>query len=266
MSTTPTSYESSQKTPDGKWLVTTKTTITAAILPPQAPIIPVNAFNSGLLDNSPNWKGDWDSSTPSAGTGPDGKPIPGATGTSKYISADAGRNFNIAYVNKAGFRFHNSFGNNANVTNFCTDLYVKCDDWTQVLNLEIDMNQVLSDGRTVIMGIQAASGSGTWEYTTTPGGSSHWSKSNIPVKPSAWAANVWKHIRLFYSRTAAGIVNYIGVEVDGIYTPFEGATGVSAIPLGWKPLGLLLCNFQCEGTTAKGVINLYVKQYQHYYW
>lgn len=242
----------SQLTPDGLWLVTT--TITAA--PPKPPTIPDNASCSGVLDNSLNWKGDYDTSTPKI-----------ATGTSKYVNADSGRNYNVVYTNKAGFRFHNSFATvKAAVLNFCTDLYVKCDDWTQVQNLEIDMNQVMPDGRTVIVGIQAASGSKSWEFTTTPAGKSHWNKSNISVDPTTWQSGVWKHIRLFYSITLAGVVTYTGVELDGVYTPFQNASGVSILALGWKPIGLLLCNFQQEGNTAKGVINIYAKQYQHFYW
>lgn len=270
MSTTPkittnpvgVSYTTHQVTADNKWNVDTTTLITPVVppvvIPPPvlAPIIPVNALNSGILDDSNNWKGDWDKSTPKT-----------ATGISKYIDSSSGRNYNVVYTNKAGFRFHNSFATvKAAVLNFCTDLYVLCDDWTQVQNLEIDMNQVLQDGRTVIMGIQAASGSKSWEYTTTPTGSSHWNKSNISVNPTTWKPGIWKHIRLFYSLTLAGIVTYIGVEVDGVYTPFANASGISAIALGWEPLGLLLCNFQQEGNTAKGIINIFAKQYQHFYW
>ena len=240
-----------QTTPDGLWIVTT--TITAA--PPKPPVIPDTA-TCVLIDNAPNWKGDYDTETPKI-----------ATGVSKYVDVNNGRNYNVAYTNKAGFRFHVSFATvKAPVFNFCTDLYVKCDDWKEVQNLEIDMNQVMPDGRTVIMGIQAATGSKSWEYTTTPNNKSHWNKSNIAVDPSTWQAGVWKHLRLFYSCTLDGTVTYIGIEVDGIYTPFQNATGVSILALGWKPIGLLLCNFQQEGNTAKGTINIYAKQYQQFCW
>jgi hypothetical protein len=45
------------------------------------------------------------------------------------------------------------------------------------------MNQIMSDGRTIIFGTQCATGSGSFEYTKIVNSGTHWYASNVPCHP-----------------------------------------------------------------------------------
>ena len=68
----------------------------------------------------------------------------------------------MTYSNHGGERWHLSFGNNGTSMNFVLDTYVYMVNPSQVQNLEIDLNQVMSNGETVIYGTQCSSISKTW--------------------------------------------------------------------------------------------------------
>lgn len=254
----PTEITETTITPDGKYQVQTKTVVTTTTittpLGPKAPEIPTNAALYVAIEAATNWKGEKDAATA-------GGANVGATGTTAYSAADNQRIFNfVNTVKGAGWRWSNSFAKPTTfLTNFCYDLQVMCTAWSQIMNLELDMNQVMEDGRTCLLCIQSASGTKTWEYTTTPSGSSHWNASNIPTNLKLWPANTWKRLRLFTHRDSAGVVYYDGIEEDGVYSQFSNASGISALSLGWKPKGLLLLNFQVEGANPAGSVSLYVK-------
>ena len=106
----------------------------------------------------------------------------------------------------------------------------------------MDMNQIMSDGRTIIFGTQCATGSGSFEYTKIVNGGTHWYASNIPCHPKTWTANTWHHVQIASHRDDDGVVTYDWVNLNGTYTDFKNATGSSAEKLGW-PAGDLLLTF-----------------------
>jgi len=221
-----------------------------------APTIPTNAISSGILDDSSKWA--W---THDAGT-------PGSTSNvaSSYISSTMGRQFQFDYEAKAGERFHISFGTDTASTHFCYALEVYFEDPTQIQNLELDMNQVTSDGRTVIWGTQASSDSGSWEYTYITGTATHWNASNIKLNPRNWSAKTWHSIAIYLSRVNNdGILTYTGVEFDGTWYPFTSAPVFSADALGWA-MGALLINVQIDGYYASGTVNMYARNIQVSRW
>lgn len=219
----------------------------AVVTPPPLvfPVIPAIAIKN-VLDNLTTWAGEYDTSTPRA-----------ATGSSKAVTG--GREFLISYTNKAGYRFHVNFGKDTTSKNFVYDLTVMAKDWTQPSRLELDTNQVLADGRTVMMCLQAAAGgslgSGTWELTfsNTPHA---WNPSNVKIDTTKWAPGSTHRIRLVMSRDDNGVVTYIGVETDGVYQLFAqpASTGPSVKSLGWA-VGSCLVNYQMEGSKASGAID-----------
>jgi hypothetical protein len=147
------------------------------------------------------------------------------------------------------------------------DTYVYLTNPSEITNLEMDMNQVLSNGKTVIFGTQCASGSGTFEYTKVNGGT-HWYPSNIPCNPKTWTANAWHHIQIASHRDGSGVVTYDWVNINGTYTDFQNATGNSAEPLGWE-LGILLLNFQVDGAGSGSntePIKAYIDKMAVYSW
>lgn len=255
------------QTPDGVWdVATTVTTTTSTVITPVPSVtpptggivIPPNAKTSGILDNSPNWKGEKDSGT--------GGSVSSAF--TKYIDANSGRQFNAVQTNHAGYRWHNSFGKAAPPTHFVYDLYVKSDSWL-INQLELDMNHVLPDGTNVFLCTQVSQGSKTWEYTLTPSGKCHWYKSNLTEDISKWPKNTWIHFRIKTSHDAKGNVVYEQIEQDGVVRNFDSTCkGLSAFKSNppWAA-DTMLINYQMDGATAnESTMNSYAKQVQVWYW
>jgi hypothetical protein len=237
-----------------------KSLVTTLVPPTGTSRIPSNAISSGVLDGSPNWEWKHDPGTPGSSQGSSVYP---ATGLS---SDNAAREYYMTYSGRSGELFHLSFGKDLNATHFVYDAYVYVDDPTQLANLEMDMNDVMPDGRTVILGTQCSSYSKSWEYTYFSGGSFHWHPSNIPCNPETWSAKTWHHIQIATQRDSNGVATYDWVNVDGVYTDFQNATVASAESLGWA-LGDLLINFQIDGSSAgSGSNTLYTDKLQVWRW
>jgi hypothetical protein len=198
------------------------------------PFIPANAVCHGPFDKL-TWKSEHDDGTP--GT---------SSGTSAYVDAVSGRNFTFTYTGNAGQRYSIGFVVDTTYpSNFCYDIQIMFADPTEIQDMELDMNQVMADGRTVIFDCQCASGSSTWEH----GG---WHPSRIIGNPQQWGVE-WHRIRLFWHRSADGNTTYFdGVQFDGVYTASGMAGSITAQALGWNPVGLLLANFQIDGASKTG--------------
>ena len=204
--------------------------------------IPTNAVSSGYLDGKV-WAFEKDQAV---GGGARGSSVFPAT-TPLY---DEAREFYMTYSQRGGVRWHISFANDTKATHFVYDTYVYIVDPTQVANLELDMNQVMSDGRTVIFGTQCSIYSKTWEYTLVAHGT-QWHPSNIPCNPQSWAAKTWHHVQIASHRDDKGNVSYDWVNFDGVHSEFVNATVNSAEGLGWQK-GTLLINFQLDGANKDG--------------
>jgi hypothetical protein len=220
--------------------------------------IPANAVASADLDTLGNWVGEHDAGTPGSSKG---STIFPAT-TPVY---DDAREFYMTYSGRGGERWHNSFGNDASATHFVLDTYVYVVDPSQLANLELDLNQVMSNGETVIFGTQCSTYSGTWEWTYYSGGF-HWHSSNIACNPRSWSANTWHHIQVGFHRDSNGVVTHDWVNFDGTQSYFSGATSNSAESLGWAK-GSLLMNVQTDGyNTSSGSVTAYFHKITFYRW
>lgn len=210
--------------------------------------IPSNAVASPLLDGK-SWA--YERDTAMGGSAKGSTVYPATT-----PSYDKAREFYMTYSKRGGVRWHISFAKDANATHFVYDTYVYFTDPSQVANIELDMNQVKSDGATVIFGTQCSTYTKTWEYTYVSGGA-HWKSSNIACNPRSWAAKTWHHIQIATHRNNNGDVTYDWVNVDGTHSVFKNATAFSAEKLGWAK-GDLLINFQLDGyNTGGGSITAY---------
>jgi hypothetical protein len=107
--------------------------------------IPANAIVSGDLDASPNWVWIHDPGTEGTSQGTTMYPVAGVS------SDNVAREFNMTYTSYGGELYHVSFANDKVATHFVYDAYVYVDDPSQLMNLEMDMNDVMTDGRTVIL-------------------------------------------------------------------------------------------------------------------
>jgi hypothetical protein len=219
--------------------------------------IPSNAIGSANLDGK-YWAYEQDAGTPG-----------NAHGSTVYPAStpvyDDARKFYMTYARHGGERWHVSFAKDASATHFIYDTYVYIVDPAQVANIELDMNQVMSNGATVIYGTQCSSYSRTWEFTTVSGGS-HWHSSNIPCNPKNWAANTWHHVQIASHRNSSGDVTYDWVNLDGTHSVFKNATGYSAEHLGWAR-GDLLINFQLDGANSgSGSIPAFIHKMTIFRW
>jgi hypothetical protein len=219
-------------------------------------LVPVS---SGSLDGARDWHAVHDSETPGESRGsslyPESAP--------PYNDA---RKFYLTYSDHGGERFSLTFANSEAATHFVYDAYVDLVDPSQVQNVEMDINQVISNGDTVIFGTQCSGASGTWEYTVDVNRAPHWYPSNIPCDPATWTANQWHHIQIGSSRDSSGNVTYEWVTLDGKTSSFANATGPSALSLGWSH-GDLSINFQLDGAAkGSGSITAYVEHLTIYRW
>jgi hypothetical protein len=219
--------------------------------------IPSYAISSATLDGK-QWAGEKDSGTPGS-----------AHGSSVYPSTisyyDNARKFYMTYSARAGYRWHYSFAKSTTATHFVYDTYVYITDPSQLANLELDMNQVMSNGKTVIFGMQCSTYSKTWEYTVSSGGS-HWKSSNVGCNPRTWAAKTWHHVQIASHRDSTGYVTYDWVNLDGAHHVFSNAKGNSARSMGWSR-GTLLLNFQLDGYNhGSGSITAYIHKLTVFRW
>ena len=207
--------------------------------------IPSDAISSGDLNGASKWEWNHDPGTPGASTGSSLYPI------SNLSMDNAAREFYVTYSDNAGELYHLEFATDTTAAYFVYDTYIYLADPSQIQNIEMDMNQVMSDGQTVILGAQCAAASGTWEYTTVSGGA-HWNRSNLSCNPQAWTANTWHHVQIASHRDSTGIATYDWVNLDGSLSSFRDASGPSALTLGW-PSGHLLLNFQLDGAGSGSI-------------
>jgi hypothetical protein len=202
------------------------------------------------IQSLPNWVWDHD-----PGTNGD------SSGTSDLISSPSlsgnTRQFSVNFSDSGGEIFHSSFGKDTAATHFIYDAYLWLSDASSLANIEMDMNQVIANGDTVIYGFQCNGYAGTWDYALNPGQpAGRWHHSNVACPdPKTWAPNTWHHVQISYSRVG-GIVTYETVALDGQQSDLVGATGNSASPLGWGQT--LLTNFQLDGHGSDGSITAYV--------
>jgi hypothetical protein len=183
--------------------------------------------------------------------------------TSGYDNA---RKYYMTYSGRGGERWHISFANNASATHFVFDTYVYVVNPNQLANLELDLNQVISSGKTVIYGTQCSVYSHSWEWAYYSGGGFHWHASNVGCNPTAWKANTWHHIQIGFHRDSNGDVTHDWVAFDGSKSYFSGASSYAAQSLGWAH-GTLLMNVQPDGYySGGGSLTFFLHKTTYYYW
>jgi hypothetical protein len=223
---------------------------------------PSNAIKVSALQTLGNWKGEHD-----AGTG----------GTSSGTMSMAGspsksgnaRKFFTSFTKYGGHRYTASITDDANKKNFLYDGWIFLQNTAStVANIEMDVNQVASNGLTIIFGFQCDKWSGTWDYTANKGTASspvdQWIHSGAKCSPKNWAQNTWHHVQIRYSRDDYGYVTYQAVALDGVVQTIN-AKVFSAFKLGWAPI--ILTNFQIDGAlSGSGSSTVYLDSLAIYRW
>ena len=237
--------------------------VTAAIDDPAADpsVVPLDAVSVSSIQALDNWNGNHDSGTPGSSSG-----TMSLVGSPAHIGIP--REFVSSYANGGGVRYWVTFGDDETATNFLYDGWVYLtSSATAIGNLEMDMNQTMHNGQTVIFGVQCDGYSGTWDYTenlgTPEAPKGHWAHSAAACNPRNWSRNAWHHVEIMYSRSDTGNVTYKSVWLDGVQSALN-ATVPSAHSLGWGPT--LLTNFQVDGLGASGTSTVYLDDLTVYRW
>jgi hypothetical protein len=226
------------------------------------PSIPSTATVVSDLEALTNWKGEHDAGTPGTTTGT-------MSMTSSPAKSGNARKFYTTFTKYGGHRYITSITDDYSAKNFVYDGWVFLQNTANtVANLEMDVNQVMSNGLTVIFGVQCDGWSGTWDYTANLGTPTapkdKWIHSNAACNPRKWTQNKWHHIQLSYARDSYGTVSYNAVWLDGVKQVI-GAKVKSAFALGWEPT--LLTNFQVDGAlSTSGSSTVYVDKLALYRW
>lgn len=225
-------------------------------------VIPADAITVSGLQVLSGWVAQSDGGT-------DGASI-GSTSlvSAPSLSGDA-RLFANNYLDYGGERYYVTFGDDTTATNFFYDAWIYLPSpSTAIANLEMDMNQVMPNGQTVIFGFQCDGWSSTWDYTANQGTPAKpvdvWLHSSAACNPRQWSTNTWHHVQVNYSRDDSGNVTYQSVWLDGAQSVLN-ATVPSAFALGWAPI--LLTNFQLDGSLAtSGTATAYLDDLTIYRW
>jgi hypothetical protein len=219
----------------------------------KGPSIPVGAISASRLQVHSNWKFNHDPGTVGSSTGAM------AEVSDPSLSGEAAR-FETRFLDWGGEIYHLSYGTDSTSTNFVYDAEVWIEEGSDIGNLEMDMNQVIPDGGTVIYGFQCDGDHGTWDYSANSGaiGDSRisWRHSKAACNPRDWTPNTWHHVQISYSRDDVGNVTYNGVWFDGVESVID-ATVPSRSSAHWSK-GDLLTNFQIDGVGDSGSSVVYL--------
>lgn len=223
------------------------------VLPPGS-TPPSNVTTVSNIQSLSGWAWDHDPGTPG-----------NAQGSSETVTSPSlhrnSRKYSLHFTNSGGEIYHISFGRDLLATHFVYSADIWLADPSSIANIELDMNQVIANGDTVIYGFQCDGYSGTWDYTknfgTPANPDGHWVHSNVSCPdPKTWTPNAWHNVQVSYHRDDAGNVTYDSVVLDGQQSDLDGASGNSAFRLGWG--ATLLTNFQIDGLGQVGSITAYV--------
>ncbi len=219
------------------------------------PAVPANAIQLKEVQNLPGWRIKHDPATGGSATGAM------AIVDDPTWSGQTAR-FETTYSDYGGVLYSVTYGNDPAPENFLYDAQVWIQDGSVIGNLEMDNNQVIDNGDTVIYAFQCAGDSNTWDYSENAGTREvpivKWVHSDKPCNPATWTTNTWHHVQISYSRDDVGNVTYHSVWLDGMESPIN-ETVMSAFSLNWAA-GDLIANFQVDGTSSSGSSTLYLDE------
>ncbi|MBV8673582.1 MAG: hypothetical protein JOZ33_09130, partial [Acidobacteriaceae bacterium] len=193
--------------------------------------IPSNAISVSNIEVLSGWKGEHDDGGPGSSSG-------STTLVSSPSLSGNSRQFVTAYSNGGDHRYSVHFADDVDSKNFFYDGWVYLTDSSKnVGNLELDINQTMANGQTVLTGVQCDGYAGEWAYTVNKGSAKHpkphWdTKSGTSCNPRNWSTNTWHHVQASLSRDDSGYITYHSVWLDGAETQLN-ATVFGAADLGW---------------------------------
>jgi len=217
-------------------------------------IVPSNAFSVSSIQAMGNWAGSHDEGGPGS-----------SSGSTSIVSSPSlvgsTRRFVTQFSNGGDERYSVSFADDTSSSNFFYDAWVYLtSSASKIANLEMDTNQVMPNGQTVLIGVQCDGYSGNWAYTVNVGTAKsprpQWvSKSGTQCNPRNWSRETWHHVQAFFSRDDSGTIKYHSVWLDGAESKLN-ATAYGAAALGWDPV--INTQFQVDGLGSSGTSTVYL--------
>jgi hypothetical protein len=171
------------------------------------------------------------------------------------------RSFVTSFSNGGDERYSIAFSDDINAKNFFYDTWVYLtSSSSKIGNLEFDVNQVMPNGQTVLMGVQCDGYSGLWAYTVNKGSASSpqpaWvGKSGTSCNPRSWSQHTWHHVQASLYRSSTGTITYESVWLDGVETKLN-VQAFGAADLGWAPV--IQTQFQVDGLGSSGTVTVYL--------
>ncbi|MGD0913835.1 MAG: hypothetical protein ABR928_18210, partial [Terracidiphilus sp.] len=162
--------------------------------------------------------GGWQKEHDSGGSGSSSGSTSIVSSPSLYGSTRA---FQTTFSNSGDERYSADFADDVNAENFFYDGWVYLtDSASEIGNLEMDVNQVMANGKTLLVGVQCDGYRGTWDYTVNTGSASdvkpQWvSKSGTRCNPRNWTRHAWHHVQYCYSRDDSVTIAYKSIWLDG---------------------------------------------------
>jgi hypothetical protein len=168
---------------------------------------------------------------------------------SPSVSGSA-REFDTEFSNSGDERYSLSFSDDTSAQNFVYDVWVYITSSSNHIgNLEFDINQTMSDGKTVMFGIVCDGYTQHWAYTVNTGSDSnprprHATQNGTYCNPRAWTQYTWHHLQAYYSRDDSGYITYHSVWLNGSEFKMD-ETVFGKYALGWGPV--INTQFQVDG-------------------
>jgi hypothetical protein len=217
-------------------------------------IIPSDATDVSSIQALSGWKAAHDSGGPGSSSGSTSI----VSSPSKFGNT---RRFVTSYTNGGDERYSISFSDDVNQTDYFYDVWIYLtSSSSHIGNIEMDVNPVMADGKTVLIGVQCDGYSGEWAYTVNKGSASSpkpsWvGKSGSKCNPRSWSQNTWHHVQAYFSRDDSGNITYHSVWFDGAETTLNERV-FGAASLGWGPT--INTQFQVDGLGSSGTTTVYV--------
>lgn len=223
--------------------------------------VPSYAKSNSNIQALSGWKAAHDSGGSGSSTGSTSM----VSSPSKYGST---RKYSNSFSSSGDERFSVQFADDTDSQNFFYDGWVYFTSSASKLgNLELDVNQTMANGQTVLVGVQCDGYTGHWAYTVNTGSASNvkpkwYSKSGTSCNPRSWSQNTWHHVQFSFSRNDSGKITYHSVWLDG-HEQVLNATAFGAADLHWGPV--INTQFQLDGM-GSGTVTAYLDNLTIYRW
>lgn len=217
-------------------------------------MIPPDAVSVSSIQAMGNWQAEHDDGGPGR-----------SNGSTKVVKSPSlhgtTRRFETEYSDRGDERYSVAFSDDTNSMNFFYDAWVYLTSSADhVANLEMDVNQVMANGQTVLIGVQCDGYSGTWDYTVNEGTAKlprpHWvNKNGTKCNLRNWTRQKWHHVQASFSRDNSGTITYHSVWFDGTESKLN-ARAYGGADLGWDPV--INTQFQVDGLGSSGTTTVFL--------